>query len=257
MLSTVVYPRLNIATSSTAAVGQAGGVLMTETIRATGSDRALGDGLARWRKPNAVHDPGKVILDLAVALALGGDALADVAVLRAEPGLYGPVASDPNVSRVIAALAADAPATLRAINTARATARSAAWALAGDRAPDHARDAKAPLVIDLDATLVTAHSEKEQAAPTLKRGFGFHPLRAFLDHGGEGTGEPLAILLRPGNAGSNTAADHPSGWPTRSGSPCPRTPWTCSPSSRRRSGPRPWTLTTRSATAPGLPSSPP
>ena len=63
-------------------------------------------------------------------------------------------------------------------------------------------------MIDLDATLVTAHSEKEQAAPTFKRGFGFHPLWAFLDHGPEGTGEPLAMLLRRGNAGSNTAADH-------------------------------------------------
>jgi len=58
------------------------------------------------------------------------------------------------------------------------------------------------------ATLVTSHSEKENAAPTFKRGFGFHPLCAFVDHGPAGTGEPLAIWLRPGNAGSNTAADH-------------------------------------------------
>jgi hypothetical protein len=63
-------------------------------------------------------------------------------------------------------------------------------------------------VIDVDATLVTAHSEKEQAAPTFKRGFGFHPLCAFVDHGPEGTGEPLSVLLRRGNAGSNTVADH-------------------------------------------------
>lgn len=63
-------------------------------------------------------------------------------------------------------------------------------------------------MIDLDATLVTAHSEKEEAAPNYKRGFGFHPLCAFVDHGGHGTGEPVAMLLRPGNAGSNTAADH-------------------------------------------------
>ncbi len=63
-------------------------------------------------------------------------------------------------------------------------------------------------MIDLDATLVTAHSEKEAAAPTYKRGFGFHPLLAYADHGDGGTGEPVAALLRPGNAGSNTAADH-------------------------------------------------
>ena len=65
-----------------------------------------------------------------------------------------------------------------------------------------------PLIIDVDATLVTAHSEKQGAAPTFKKGFGHHPLWAFLDHGPAGTGEPLAALLRPGNAGSNTAADH-------------------------------------------------
>jgi len=82
------------------------------------------------------------------------------------------------------------------------------WALAGEHAPDHDASAKAPLVIDLDATLVTAHSEKEKAAPTFKRGFGFHPLWAFADHGQQGTGEPLAVVLRAGNAGSNTAADH-------------------------------------------------
>lgn len=74
--------------------------------------------------------------------------------------------------------------------------------------PDHVADARAPLVIDLDATLATAHSQKESAAPTFKRGFGFHPLCAFVDHGAAGTGEPLAILLRLGNTGSNTAADH-------------------------------------------------
>jgi hypothetical protein len=86
--------------------------------------------------------------------------------------------------------------------------RVRAWSLAGEHAPDHATSAARPLVIDVDATLVTAHSEKESAAPTFKRGFGFHPLWAFVDHGPEGTGEPLAFGLRAGNAGSNTVADH-------------------------------------------------
>jgi Transposase DDE domain group 1 len=206
--STGLYPRVRVDTSATAAVGQAGGVLLTRTVAVTGLDRALSAGLARWRKPLAVHDPGKIITDLALSLALGGDCLADLAVLRAEPGVYGRVASDPTVSRAIAALAADAPAVLKAIDTARAAARHQAWKLAADHAPDHGTDAKHPLVIDLDATLVTSHSDKEHAAPTFKRGFGFHPLCAFLDHGPNGTGEPLAILLRPGNAGSNTATDH-------------------------------------------------
>jgi hypothetical protein len=143
-------------------------------------------------------------------LALGGDCLADVALLRAEPGVFGPVASDPTVSRTIDVLATDAPRVLAAINAARAAARARVWELAGDHAPGgRAPGAVAsPLVIDVDATLVTAHSDKESAAPTFKRGYGFHPLWAFADHGAAGTGEPLAVMLRPGNAGSNTAADH-------------------------------------------------
>jgi hypothetical protein len=145
------------------------------------------------------------VLDLAVTLALGGDCLADIALLCAEPELFGPVALDPTVSRRIDRLAHDPAAALRAINTARAAARARAWRLAGEHAPDHDIDAGNPLIIDVDATLVTAHSEKESAAPTFKLGFGHHPLWAFCEHGPAGSGEPLSHLLRPGNAGSNTA----------------------------------------------------
>jgi hypothetical protein len=109
------------------------------------------------------------------------------------------------ISRLVAALAAEGPAALRAIRRARAAARERAWALAGDRAPG----ADGSLIlIDIDATIVLAHSEKEKAAPTWKKTFGFHPLAAFADHGAGAGGEPLAILLRAGNAGSNTAAEH-------------------------------------------------
>ncbi len=143
--------------------------------------------------------------DLAVMLALGGDCLADAAMLRAEPALFGPVASGPVISRLVTRLAADAPRALKAIRAARAAARDRAWALAGGTAPG----ADGGMVtIDIDATIVTACSEKDQAAPTWKKTFGFHPLTVFADHGPGGGGEPLAILLRPGNAGSNTAADH-------------------------------------------------
>jgi hypothetical protein len=194
-------------------VSQAGAVLLLETIRATGLDGALSQALERWRRPTAVHDPAKVLLDLAVSVAVGGDCLADIAVLRGEPRVFGLVASDPTVSRTIDALAADADRALTAIGTARAAARRAAWAAAGAHAPDHDIDGARPLILDVDATLVTAYSEKENAAPTFKKGFGFHPLWAFVDHGvdrtGEaGTGEPVAFLLRRGNAGSNTATDH-------------------------------------------------
>lgn len=201
-----VYPRVRVDSSGSNAVGQAGGVLLTRTVNVTGLGGVLSTGLARWRKPFAVHDPGKIITDLAVSLALGGDCLADVGLIRSEPGVYGRVASDPTISRLIGRLAKDAPAALEAINTARAQARAQAWRLAGGQAPGHDASPANPVVIDVDATLVTAHSDKEQAAPTFKRGFGFHPLCAFVDHGAAGTGEMLAILLRPGNAGSNTAA---------------------------------------------------
>ena len=118
------------------------------------------------------------------------------------------MASDPTVSRTIDTLARDADRVLAAIDAARAAARARAWRLAGRDAPDYGADAERPLIVDIDATLVEAHSDKQGAAPTFKRGYGFHPLWAFVDHGSEGTGEPLAVLLRPGNAGSNTAADH-------------------------------------------------
>lgn len=203
-----LYPTVQADAAGAGVVSHAGGLALLETVRAAGLGVGLSEALGPWRKPTAVHDPAKVVLDLAVALALGGDCLADIAVLREEPGVYGPVASDPTVSRTIDALACDAPRALAAINTARAAARARVWELAGEHAPDHEAGAQAPLVVDVDATLVTSHSDKEHARPTFKRGYGHHPLWAFADHGQDGTGEPLSVLLRPGNAGSNTAADH-------------------------------------------------
>jgi hypothetical protein len=142
------------------------------------------------------------VLDLAVAIALGGDCLPDLAVVRAQPDRFGEVASDPTVSRLITALAADAPAALAALRAARSAARARVWQL---RAP--VADS-GPVVIDLDATIVLAHLEKEGPTPTRKRTFGFHPLLAFLDHGPGGTGEPVAGLPRSGRATANNAADH-------------------------------------------------
>jgi hypothetical protein len=197
--------RVTVSSDGKGMVSQAGAVLLWETLRVTGLGRDLSQCLSRWRAPRAVHDPGKIVADLAAAVALGGDCLADIAVLREQPELAGPVASDPVVSRLVAALAADGPRALKAIRAARAAARERAWALAGQNAPG----ADGSLVtVDLDATIVIAHSEKDQASPTWKRTFGFHPMTAWADHGADGNGEPLAIMLRPGNAGSNTAADH-------------------------------------------------
>ncbi|MET7498429.1 IS1380 family transposase [Streptomyces sp900116325] len=187
-----------------AVVSQAGGVLLAETVRKIGLDTAISAALAPWRKPRAVHDPGKILLDLVLAVALGGDCLSDVAVLRAEPALFGPVASDPTVSRLVDTLAGSDSHALAAIRRARAEAREHVWKLAQADAPD----ANGQVIVDIDGVLVLAHSEKQDATATWKRTFGHHPLVAFVDHGSAGSGEPVAALLRPGNAGSNTAADH-------------------------------------------------
>jgi hypothetical protein len=203
--NTARRPKITVSADGRGLVSQAGSLLLLEAARVTGLGQGLSAGLTRWRAPRAVHDPGKIVADLVVALALGGDCLADIGVLRAQPELAGPVASDPVVSRLVTALAADAPRALRAIRKARATARQRAWVLAGERAPG----ADGSLIpVDIDATIVIAHSEKEQAAATWKKTFGFHPLAVFADHGPAGAGEALGIMLRPGNAGSNTAAEH-------------------------------------------------
>ena len=148
-----------------------------------------------------MHDPGKTVLDLAVTIALGGDCLADVAVLRAQPELFGAVASDPTISRLIEGLGDDSATVITAIRAARAGARAKVWA---HHRPIPSTD---QVVVDLDATLVGSHSEKEGATANFKRGFGFHPMLAFVDHGAGGTGEPLVGMLRPGRANANDAAD--------------------------------------------------
>ncbi|MFE9890739.1 IS1380 family transposase [Streptomyces scopuliridis] len=198
------YPRVRVEGAGRAVVSQAGGVLLVETIRKTGLDTSISTALAPWRKPRAVHDPGKILLDVALAVALGGDCLADVGMLRAEPAVFGPVASDPTVSRLIDSLAAAGPKALAAIRSARAKVRDHVWKLAGTSSPD----TTGQVIVDLDGVLVLAHSDKQDAAATWKKTYGHHPLMGFVDHGRGGTGEPVAALLRPGNAGSNTAADH-------------------------------------------------
>jgi hypothetical protein len=203
--NTARRPKITVSADGKGLVSQAGALLLAEAARVTGLGDALTAGLARWRAPRAVHNPGKILTDLVTTLALGGDCLADIAVLRSQPELAGPVASDPVVSRLVTALAADAPRALRAIRKARAAARERAWALAGDRAPGGDGSL---IPVDIDATIVIAQSEKEKTAPTWKKTFGFHPLTAFADHGAGAAGEALTVLLRPGNAGSNTASEH-------------------------------------------------
>jgi hypothetical protein len=175
-------------------VSHAGAALLAEAADRVGLTDALSRALAPMRERRGRHDPGRIVRDLAVMLADGGDCLSDLRAVRDQQVLFGPVASDATAFRVIYRIATD-PALLQRLRAARARARENAW---------DAGAAPARVVIDIDATLITAHSEKEGAAGTFKRGFGFHPLLAYLDC----SREALAGVLRPGNAGANTASDH-------------------------------------------------
>ena len=127
MKNTVRRPKITVSADGRGLVSQAGTLLLGEAARVTGLAQGLSAGLARWRAPRAVHDPGKILTGLAMALALGGDCLADVAVLRAEPGLGGPVASDPVISRLVSALAGEGPRALRAMTSPATSASRRSW----------------------------------------------------------------------------------------------------------------------------------
>jgi Transposase DDE domain group 1 len=143
--------------------------------------------------------PGRVLADLAVMIADGGDALSHLGTLRDQDKLFGRVASDATAWRCVDRVDAQHLARLQ---TVRAAARERAWAAGAGP------DVSAGLTIDIDATITIAHSDKENAAKTWKKTFGFHPLLAYLDRPDVAGGEGLAGILRPGNAGSNTTADH-------------------------------------------------
>ena len=159
--------------------------------------------MAGTRKRRSAHDPGVVLRDLAVMLADGGDCVADLGALRDQLDLFGHVASDSTAFRVIDSIDGRGRSRLRA---AVAVARSRAWRLGArpERTAARAAQRRERTVIDIDATLTSAHSEKEQAAGNFKGGYGHHPLLCYLDD----CEEALAGVLRPGNAGSNTAEDH-------------------------------------------------
>jgi hypothetical protein len=173
-------------------VSHAGVALLVELADRAGLTEALSGALAPTRERRSAHDPGRVLRDVAVMLADGGDCVTDVAVFEGQERLFGRRASETTTHRVLKSVDEQLLAGVRA---ARAHARARVWD-AGAR-PE-------TITLNIDATLLTAHSEKELAAGNYKHGYGFHPLGCWLDE----TGEALAAILRPGNAGSNTAADH-------------------------------------------------
>ncbi len=199
-------PKIVISGGGSGVVSHAGSRLLAELADRAGVTAGFGDVLAGLRERRSAHDPGRVLVDLAVMLADGGTTISDLAVLRNQPELFGPVASTATAWRVLDRVD---DALLARLRSARAAARERIWLQAADtdRLPlsTTAGGRLWPGIrVQLDATLVTAHSDKESAAATFKGGYGFHPLTAWCDN----TGEALAAMLRPGNAGSNTAADH-------------------------------------------------
>ncbi|QTJ67960.1 transposase [Rhodococcus sp. ZPP] len=134
-----VYPPLSVDSAGTGVVSHAGAVLLLRTAEESCLTTALSSALEPWHEPTTSHNPGKIITDLTAALALGGDCLAEIALLREEPAVFGRVTSDPTVSRLIATLAADAPKALAAFNSARSAARRIAWITTGEQAPARPR----------------------------------------------------------------------------------------------------------------------
>jgi len=185
-------------------VGHAGNVVPRMLADATGLTSGLSAVLSR---PEVFHDRGVVLRDVAVSIAGGGQNLAGTAVLRDQGQLFGQVASIPTMWRSLNEID---DAALTRVMWVRNKVRERVWQLVEAR---HGRippsrtcygDLGEVIVIRIDASLVQSHSDKQHAAGNFKGGYGFHPLTAWCDN----TGELLAIIARPGNAGSNTAADH-------------------------------------------------
>jgi hypothetical protein len=174
-------------------VSHAGTALLSQVADKTGLTGALSRGLASMRERAGGHDPGRIVRDLCVMLADGGEALTDLGAIRDQAALFGTVASDATAYRAIERIASG-PELFEELRGARKAAREHAWELGVG--PERA-------TIDLDATLLQSHSEKQGAAGNFKGGFGFHPLLAYFDE----SAEAAAGMLRPGNAGANTAAD--------------------------------------------------
>jgi Transposase DDE domain group 1 len=198
---------LKVTADGAGLVGHAGAILLRKAADQAGLTGQLSTAL-RKAGSSPVFDRGVVLVSLAAAIALGATSMSDIAVLAHLAPVLGDAPSGPTVRRALDL--AGTPAMLDRLARARAKARAHVWDLIEGTPAGFPWLAIAGkvltgwLVIDLDATLVTASSDKEGAAPTWKKGYGFHPLGAWLAN----TRECLAMLLRPGNAGSNTFTDH-------------------------------------------------
>ena len=187
----LVRPR-SVAGDGTGLVSRGGLVWLAETAELSGLTVGFTD--ATEAMPRRRHDPGRTLTQVVLALADGATALSDVAVLRDQPTMFGPVASDATLWRTFDQIG---PVELRGIAAARAVARANAWGAGAGLSAE-------ALVIDMDATIIRTKADKQDARPTYKRTYGHHPLLAMVAE----TGEVLAGKMRPGNAGANCAEDH-------------------------------------------------
>jgi hypothetical protein len=193
---------LSVTADDAGVVPLAGSVAVRLLADRVGLTDGLSAALAR-RGFSPGHARGQVWVDVAVMLTAGGEAIADIDTLRHQPDLWGPVASAPTVWRTMDEAT---PAALARVEKARSQARRHVWGLLPTLPASKVAgtDLAEMVVLDVDATLVAAHSEKDRARATFKGGFGFHPIGVWCDN----TTELLAVTLRPGNAGSNHAGDH-------------------------------------------------
>ena len=184
--------KLVVTADGTGQVGHAGSALLAGTADRVGLTGALSEAMAPTRERRSQHDPGVVLRDLVVTLADGGECLSDIGALRDQPDLFGGVASDSTAFRAIDSVDERCLARLA---EAVASARARAWGL-GAR-PERT-------VLDVDATLTAAHSDKEHAKGNFKGGYGHHPLLCYLD----GSGEGLSGVLRAGNGATHELVEY-------------------------------------------------
>jgi Transposase DDE domain group 1 len=211
--ATRTRPRLEVSADGVGVVSHTGSRLLADLADRSTLTACLSAVFADRVVPQTAHDPGRVLVDVAVMIADGGVCISDIAMLADQRGVFGPVASDSTCWRVLDSIG---EADLISLAAARAEARDVVWAQRAEQTgqalpatlvagtPLTDRQGRPVLVLDDDGTIVVTHSEKERAAATFKHTFGYHPLLLFCDN----TNEALAGMVRPGNAGANTAADH-------------------------------------------------
>ncbi|NDL60697.1 transposase [Phytoactinopolyspora mesophila] len=184
----------------------------TSALRMLSDQVGLTQGLSKaLASPRMlVHARGRVLSDMAVSIADGSQIISGIAAMGESEELYGPVASVPTAWRCLDEIAAAGEPGEKKVTRAVNKTRAHVWDLIvgrhGELPPIRIadREVRGMVGIRIDATLGDVHSEKEQARGTWKAGYGYHPLLGYCDN----TREPLAQMLRPGNAGSNTAKDH-------------------------------------------------